>query len=172
MLIYGLIALGALFRIVSHLSGFEIFPPNFAPIGAMALFGGFYLPRKMSIVMPLAAMFISDLVIGFYSLPVMFSVYISFILINFIGQALRQKKNTVLTFGGVISSSVLFFLVTNFAVWAIPNSMYSHNFQGLLASYIAGLPFLKFTLAGDLFFNGLFFTAYALGSQKKFLRAF
>lgn len=132
----------------------------------MALFGGFYLPKKTSLVLPLAAMLISDLVIGFYSLLIMVSVYASFIFINLIGQWLGKKKDMGLTVGGVVMSSVLFFLVTNFAVWAITDSMYPHTLQGLLTCYIAGLPFLKFTLMGDLFFNVLFFSAYLLAKRS------
>lgn len=164
-MIYALIILAAIFRIISHSTGFEIFPPNFAPIGAMALFGGFYLPRKTSLVLPMAAMLVSDLVIGFYSPIVMVSVYASFILINFIGQWLRRKKDLSFTVGGVVFSSVLFFLITNFAVWT-NGSMYQPTLQGLVASYVAGLPFLKFTLAGDLVFNGLFFGAYLLANRS------
>lgn len=163
MLIYGLIILGSLFRIVSHVSGFEIFPPNFAPIGAMAFFGGYHLPPRQSLFLLLASMLVSDLIVGFYSPLVMASVYGSFVLINLLGRRLGQQKRFIATASGVLFSSLLFFLITNFAVWAA--GYYGRSLEGLLESYIAGIPFFKFTLLGDIFFNSVFFTTYYLANH-------
>ena len=133
--------------------------PNVAPIGAMALFGGATLSKRYALVVPLIVMFISDLFLGFHS--TMFWVYGSFVLIGLLGVMLRNKVN----FGTVLISSVLasilFFLVTNFGVW-VQGGMYQANLNGLLQSYIMGLPFFRNTLSGDLFFNAIFFGGFAL----------
>jgi len=140
-------------RLVPH-------PPNFAPIAAMALFGGAYLNRRYALVVPIAALLLSDLVIGFYSPLVMVSVYGSFVLTGLMGLWLKKRKsagNVVLT---AMGASILFFLVTNFAVWAAGS--YARDLSGLAQSYLMGLPFFRNTLLGDLFYTGVFFGGYEL----------
>ena len=84
----------------------------------------------------------------------MASVYVSFLLIVGIGMIVKQHKTlgTVLT--GTLLGSVLFFLITNGAVWAF-GTMYPHSFAGLMQSYLMGIPFFKNTLLGDLFYTGV-----------------
>lgn len=142
-------------RLVPHL-------PNFAPIAALALFGGTYLNKRYALGIPLLAMLISDYFIGFYNLWIMLSVYGSFLLIGLIGLWLKNHKTVANIFGASLVGSILFFLVTNFAVWAVPGSMYLHNLQGLMQSYIMGLPFFRNTLMGDLFYTAAMFGLYEL----------
>ncbi len=156
----------ALTRLLPH-------PFNFTPIGAMALFGGAYFSRKiLAFAVPLAAMLLSDLVIGFHGSMV--AVYGSFILIVAIGMGLLQKITPLRVMGGAVLSSVLFFLITNFAVW-YGASFYPQNLAGLGACYLAGLQFYQQdffgnlflnTVMGDLFFSGLLFGAYELFNRK------
>ena len=148
-----IIGLAVAARLLPHL-------PNFAPIAAMALFGGAYLNRKYAIVIPLVAMFLSDIFIGFYSPVVMTSVYGSFVLVGLLGMWLRKRKSPSSVLAAAIGSSILFFLITNFAVWAA--GAYARDLSGLVQSYIMGLPFLKNTLAGDLFYTASFFGGYEL----------
>lgn len=154
----GLILLGATLRILRD-AGFVPLPPNVAPISAMALLSGAVLPRRLTFVVPLAAMLASDLVIGFYSLPVMGAVYASFALTNIIGRRLRDRAHVRRVIGASLLSSIIFFLVTNAAVW-IFQSMYPHTIVGLGQSYLLGLPFFRNTLFGDLAFTGLLFGVY------------
>lgn len=137
-------------RLLPHL-------PNFAPIAAMALFGGTYLNKKYALIVPLAAMIISDIFIGFYNPWIMMSVYGSFLLIGLIGLYLKNHKTIPNIIGASLIGSVGFFLITNFAVWAVPGSFYPHTLQGLLNSYMMGLPFFRHTLMGDLFYTGAIF---------------
>ena len=138
-------------------------PPNFAPIAAMALFGGAYLNRKYAIVIPLVAMFLSDIFIGFYSPVVMTSVYGSFVLVGLLGMWLKKRKSPSNVIAAAVGSSLLFFLITNLAVWA--TGAYSRDISGLWQSYIMGLPFLKNTLVGDLFYTIGFFGGYELATR-------
>jgi len=142
-------------RLVPHL-------PNFAPIAAMALFGGTYLNKKFALIVPVAAMLVSDYFIGFYNHWVMASVYGSFLIIGLLGWWLKKNKSVANVIGASLFGSIIFFLVTNFAVWVVPGSMYPHAWQGLISCYIMGLPFFRNTLMGDLFYVAMMFGLYEL----------
>lgn len=146
-----IIFVAVLLRIFPH-------PPNFAPIAAMALFGGAYLPRRYAFILPILVMFLSDLFIGFHSQVVF--VYGSFMLTVLIGMWISKNKNIKNVFLGAVGASILFFLITNFGVWFIGPSSYSPNLSGLIESYVMGFPFFRNTLMGDLFYTGIFFSSY------------
>lgn len=147
-----LITLGIVARLLPH-------PANFAPIGAVALFGGMYLTKRYALILPLIAMFVSDIFIGFYTWQIMASVYVSFALAGLIGLWIRKNKKLSTIIGGTVLGSILFFLITNFAVWAF-GVMYAHNFSGLVQSYIMAIPFFRNSLLGDLFYAGLLVGSY------------
>jgi len=133
--------------------------PNFTPIAAMALFGGVYLNRKYALLVPIVAMFVSDIFIGLYSPIVMFSVYGSFLVVGLIGLWLAKRKSPANVIFAAAGSSILFFLITNFAVWFM---WYPRNFVGLTTCYTLAIPFFRNTLLGDLFYTGAFFGGYEL----------
>lgn len=166
IVIISIILAGALFRFVPHW-------PNFTPIAAMALFGGTYLGRKhLAFLIPFGAMFLSDLILGFHN--GMWAVYLAFGLTVFVGTYLRNNVKVLNIAAASVLSSVIFFLLTNFAAW-LSSPFYPQTFSGLMQSYIAGLAFINngaygisFFLnevAGSLFFNGIFFGAYALARR-------
>jgi hypothetical protein len=148
------IIMGIVFRVLPH-------PWNFTPIAAIALLGGVYFSRRIALLLPLAIMVISDIFIGSYAPKLMISVYGSFILCVVLGFWLKKHKkwNTIAT--ASIFGSFLFFLITNFSVWAF-SSWYVKDFSGLIQCYIMALPFLKNTLLGDLFYVTIFFGAYEM----------
>ena len=152
VLLSAIVAAAAL-RLVPH-------PPNFTPIAAMGLFGGAYFgKRSLAFVAPLVALLLSDLVLGFY--PEVIFVYLSVAAIVLIGRTLSERR-TVLSVGiAAIASSLLFFSMTNFGVWLVMD-YYSKDFGGLLACYVAAIPFFQNTVAGDLFYTGLLFGGFAL----------
>lgn len=141
--------------------GVRLFPhiPNFTPIAGLALFGGAYLNRKYALLVPIAAMLVSDFFIGFYSPVVMFSVYGSFLLTGIIGLWLAKRKTPANIILAAISSSILFFVITNLAVWYM---WYPRNFVGLTTCYALAIPFFRNTLLGDIFYAGVFFGGYEL----------
>ena len=102
-------------------------------------------------------MLLSDLIIGFHS--AMPYVYASFILIGLMGVYLKKNRSFGTLFTITLSSSLLFFFITNFGVWAT-GTMYAKNVYGLLQSYVMGLPFLRNTMLGDLFYTFAFFYGY------------
>jgi len=148
VVLFALIIVGFGARLLPH-------PANFAPIGALALFGGLYLPRRWSILVPCAAMLLSDAVIGFYNWKIMIAVYASFIIMGLIGLAVRKNKKFATILGGTLLGSIIFLVLTNAAVWMF-GTMYSHNISGLIQSYTMALPFFKNSLLGDLFYAGIF----------------
>lgn len=138
----------AFIRLIPH-------PPNFAPIAAMALFGGAYFNRKsFAFAVPLAAMFLTDAIIGFHS--EMWLIYLSFALIVLIGMLMLKKVNIKNVIIASLTASISFFIITNFGVWAF-GTMYPKNIAGLIECYIAAIPFIQNTLIGDLFFSGIMF---------------
>lgn len=151
---YFLIFLGVVMRFLPH-------PANFAPIAAIGLFSGCYLKKWYAYALPLAAMLISDMFIGFYSWKIMLSVYLSFALIGLIGTWLKNHKNTRVIVGSAFLGSVCFFLITNFAVWAF-SPLYPHSWDGLVMCYTAAIPFFRNTILGDLFYTGVLFGSYEL----------
>lgn len=140
-------------RLLPHL-------PNVSPIAALALFGGVYMNRKYALVIPLIAMFISDLFLGFHeSMPL---VYICFFLTGLIGLWISKRKNVFSVTAATLFSSLLFFILTNFNYW-YATALYSKTLTGLMQSYINAVPFFRNSIVGDLFYVGLFFGAYELG---------
>lgn len=150
------IAGAAALRLVPH-------PPNFSPIDAMALFSGAYLGRRwLAFAAPLAAMLISDSVLGFYS--GFWMTYLAIALVVLLGSVVLKRVSALRVGGAAIASSVLFFLISNFGTWAL-SGMYELNATGLAACYIAAIPFFQNTLAGDLFYSGVLFGGFALAEH-------
>jgi len=140
--------------------------PNFTPIAAIALFGGATLEKKyLAFIIPLIALFISDLIIGLY--PAMPAIYISFIITVLIGIYISKNVKAHNILLASLTSSIIFFIITNFAAW-IGNPLYPNNITGLIESYIAGLAFFNDGKYGiSMFLNevisGLFFNALLFG---------
>lgn len=132
---------------------------NFAPIVAIGIFAGAYLGPRYAFAVPVLAMVLSDISIGFYMWQMNLAVYIAMALSGAIGLLLRKKKNPLSIAGASFAGSMLFFLITNGAVWYF-TGMYSHGLDGLLASYSAGLPFLRNTLSGDLWYSFALFGGF------------
>ena len=150
---------GAMMRLIPHW-------PNFTPIAAIALFGGTFLKRKdLAFLVPVAAMLLSDLVIGFHT--TMLPVYLSFIAIVAFGLILQKRLTVVNTLSASLAASILFYLVTNFASWTSGMMPYPMNTAGLIESYIAGLPFLFNGIIGDLFYTSVLFGALYFSTSRQ-----
>ena len=135
-------------------------PPNFTPIIAMGLFGGAYIhSRSLAVIIPIGSMFLSDLFLGFHG--TVYFVYGSLLLVTILGMILINKitiKNCTLA---ALSSSFLFFLITNLGVW-LTSSYYPKNIQGIITCYTMALPFLINTLTSTLFYSSVMFGGYEL----------
>jgi hypothetical protein len=153
LLIVTMIAVAAAARLIPH-------PPNMTPIFAMALFGGATLAdKRLTFLVPLAALFVSDALIGFHDQ--MIAVYGAFVLIVCIGLWLQQRKTALTIAGAAIATSLLFFIVSDFGVW-LTGDMYPRTLAGLVACYTAALPFLRNQMVGDLLYTAVLFGGFAL----------
>jgi len=106
-------------------------------------------------------MVISDAFIGFDSVPMRIAVYGSFLISILIGLWLKNHKNAKNIILGTLFSSVIFFIVTNSAVWAF-GSMYPKSLAGIFECFTLALPFFRNTFLGDMFYSGVFFGGYEL----------
>ena len=166
-----LILLAAFSRVIPHM-------PNFSPLGAIAIFGAAYFHKKwQAFFIPIAATWLSDLYLNnviyakyhpdftwFYS--GFYWIYGTYLLIALAGILIVRKVTIGRVIAASLTSTVLFFIITNFICW--PGSkMYTQDISGLVTCYAAGLPFIKGTLLGDLFYSAVLFGGFAL-AQKKF----
>jgi hypothetical protein len=167
IVVFTVILMAALLRLLPHW-------PNFTPIAAMALFAGTYFDRKQyAFAVPIAAMFISDLVIGLHAnMP---AVYLGFAITVIIGMSIRKKVNVGSVTLASVSSAVIFFLITNFAAW-LASPFYPQSLAGLMECYVAGLMFFRDTtygisffvndLLGTMFFSAVFYGAFYLVQMR------
>ena len=145
------------------------FPPNFAPIGAMALFGGAYFrDKKLAFLLPVLAMFFSDVLLEIlFQLGIrqysgfhleMGLVYLAFLAIVAVGTQLQKKLNVLTITGASLIASLLFFLISNFGVWI--TGAYTYTMAGLVECYTMAIPFFGNTILGDLFYCTVLFGAF------------
>jgi len=159
-----LILVAAFSRLLPH-------PYNFSPIAGMALLGGAVVKdKRLAFIIPLAALFISDLcfslftaVPGFYGSSQIIN-YAAFALIVLLGILLVKKINAKNVIIASLSASVLFFIISNFGTWVMAGGIppYTADAAGLLDTYILGIPFFGNTLIGDLVYSGVLFGSYSL----------
>lgn len=114
-------------------------------------------------LVPLAGLFLSDLVLGFYAItPV---VYGSFALIVCLGFWVRQRQTVWRIAGASVVGALLFFLLTNLGAWAM-DTLYPKTWPGLADCFVAAIPFFGNTLASDLFYSALLFGGLALAEKR------
>ena len=153
MALLSAIALAAVMRLVPH-------PPNFSPVGAMALFSGAYFGRRaLAFVAPIGALVLSDLVLGFYS--GMATVYSATALIVLIGWFALNRVSPIRIGLAALASSTLFFIITNFGMWLF-SGFYPRTLAGLETCYVAAIPFFHNSIAGDLFYAVLLFGGFRI----------
>lgn len=161
------ILFAAVLRLVPHW-------PNFTPIAAMALFAGTYFDKRpWAFAIPIAAMFLSDIILGFHAnIP---AVYMSFAITVLIGMILRKNVNVGTVLAASVGSSVIFFVITNFSAWLV-SPFYPQTLNGLMECYIAGLAFFRdqthgFSflvneILGSVFYSSVFYGAFYLTEMR------
>ena len=163
LLIYALIVFLAAMRLLPH-------PVNFAPIGALGLFSGAMLQNRYAWAIPVIALLLGDIIIGFYEPLVMLSVYGSFIICAVLGRyVLAENSRPVRLFGSAIACSAIFFVLSNLAVWG-SGVLYERTANGLLECFLMAIPFFQNTLLGDLFYTFLIFTVCSMLQGKPVLK--
>ena len=160
--IAGLVLLLAFSRFIPH-------PPNFTPLGAMAILSGAMIKDlRLGIFIPITAMLISDAVIGFHnSILYVYAAVISMVILS--RYCLARFTITRLV-GTTVVASVVFYLATNFGAW-LSHDMYPHTANGLGQAYIAGIPFFRNTLLSNLLFTAIGFSVLMfIPGNRQFVR--
>lgn len=160
ILVIALVFGAAALRLLPH-------PVHFTPIWALALFAGAQFENKRwAFGVPLVAMFLSDVVIGFHSqMPL---IYAAFAVIVCMGFMLKEKRTILRVTGAAVAASTFFFIVSNFSVWVF-DGLYPLTLEGLAACYVAAIPFYQNSVVATLFYSAVLFGSYAL-AERTFVR--
>ena len=145
-------------RVIPH-------PPNFTPVLAVAIFAPYFFRElEVAVALPLAAMVLADLIIGMHSYMLwVYGVVAASTLISYI---LRYTGSHLFRVGALaLGSCLVFFLVTNFGVW-LGSGFYPKTAEGLIACYVAALPFFGNTLVSTVAFSGLFYGLMRMAGQQ------
>ena len=147
----------ALSRLIPH-------PPNFTPILGMAVFSGAIINQKLvAYIIPLAAMFLSDLYLGFHaSMPI---IYFSLAVCVLIGTFIEARVSILNSFLSISLGVLVFFLITNFMVW-YGSGMYESSISGLMTCYFMGLPFVQNTFISSLLYGMGAFLIYDIVNKR------
>ena len=141
-------------------------PPNFTAIGAAAIFAGAFFSqgayRRISFLIPLVAILVSDWILGFHALTGV--VYLALALNCWLGSRVGSGGSVVKFAGTGMATGTLFYLVTNLGVWALQD-MYPRTLDGLMLCYTAALPFLGNSIAGDVLFTVALVSALRLAEK-------
>jgi hypothetical protein len=149
----GMVVLGACARLLPH-------PWNFTPLIAIGLFAGSQARfAATGVLATLSALALSDAVMGFYS--GFWYVYGAMLIPVLLGRLIRNRDGVLAIVAAALGSSVSFFLITNFMVWAT-YSLYPHTIAGLATCFAAGIPFYQNQLLGDAFYTAALFGGYAV----------
>jgi len=165
IVLIGLVFAAAMTRLLPH-------PPNFAPFGALALFGAAYFKKPVvGLLVTLAALGLSDFVLNntiyaAFDYQFQWAVYLGFTLIFVLGFFLLKKVSFQNVLVSAIAASVVFFLVSNFGTWMSGIMPFPKTGAGLLAAYAAGLPMFIYTVLGDLFYCAVLFGSFELMKQR------
>lgn len=173
-----LILVAILYRVIPVMMGVEGgWASNFAPMSAIVLCGAIYLPRRAAVILPLAAMIVSDVVLNVFHYHQtlvsweLLSRYVALACVSGLGFLLRGRSTTLRLFGATISGSVLFYFITNTGSW-ISEPLYVKSFAGWWQAMTVGLPglpptwmFSRNTFVSDLLFTGLFLLCHTVTSR-------
>jgi hypothetical protein len=159
-----LLVLAIFSRLIPH-------APNFTALGAVALFSGFFFPKRtQALTVPLVAMILSDLVIGFHG--TLLWVYGALILISILGRYLQDSPGRHFSWsrlgGFSMLSATLFFVVTNFGVWTL-GTLYSRDLAGLSSCFVAAIPFFGNTLGSQMIFGVLLFGVHRILRKSRLM---
>jgi len=160
--ITALIAVAAVARIFTPI-------PNFTPIAAIALFGGAYFSRKsIAFLIPLAALAVTNFFLPVFDAFTTIAVYSGFILAGVIGLWIGKKVSISRVIVGALASSVVFFIITNFASWLWLGGIgfYPMTMEGLMACYTMALPFFRNEILGTLLYSGVLFGAFEFAKHR------
>jgi hypothetical protein len=151
---------------------------NFTALGAISLFGAAHFNKKwFTLIITLVAAWVTDLFVNNVLYASLFPTftwfykgfywqYISYVLIAVVGFFLLKKVSVQSVLTGALASTAIFFLVSNFGVWASATSSYPKNFTGLMECYTAAIPYVRGTILGDLMYSAILFGSFAFAQMQ------
>lgn len=152
-----LVAVLVLSRVLPH-------PPNFTPLIAVAFFAGVFLKEgRLALLVPLVVMLIADWFVGFHG--TMLFVYGALAVAVLLGRWLEQRRSLLRDVAGLTAGSVVFFVISNVGVW-LTSGMYPLDGAGLVACFVAAIPFFHNTLASTLLYGALILVVERFGWQS------
>lgn len=135
--------------------------PNVTPIAAIALFAGAYMGRRwLAYLIPLAIMFLSDVFLGFHD--TMIAVYLSFFIAVWLGFRMQNRITFTRVGLSALASSIIFFVLTNLAVWISGMVGYPKTIGGLIECYVMAIPFFRWEILSTLAFTAVIFGGFEL----------
>jgi len=150
LLVAFLIGLNVAARLLPHV-------PGVWPFAASALFAGRMLRLPvLAVIVPLAAVLLSNVTLAGDDWRITLVVCLAVTLPAFAGMLVRRWPGAMPVVVAMVLCSLIFFVATNFAVWAF-SGIYPLTLEGLTQCYIAALPFLDKTVLGDLFWTAVLF---------------
>jgi hypothetical protein len=174
------IVISGLFILFGAFSRLFTFFPNFSALESLALFGGAYIAiRYIAILIPLAAMFFSDIIINntvarqFFPNHdglVIFSDYmiwntIAIVLIVLFGRLFLKKMSVLRGVMGILGATAIFWIISNIGAW-LSSGIFPLTFAGMLENFAFALPFLKNSLIGNFAFGAVLFGSFELLTRK------
>ncbi len=148
--IYLLIAAAGLARLIPH-------PFNVTPVGGLALFSGAYVNDRRALLIPVGALVLGDLLLGFYAAVVMAGVYAGFIVSVLISRWILLERVTLSRYIiAVLVAAIAFYLISNIGMWYY---LWPHTLTGFIACLVEGLPFLARSILGDFIYSGIMFAS-------------
>jgi hypothetical protein len=155
---YLLVVLGVVARVLPHTW-------NFVPLGGIGLYAGAYFRPGIAWAVPLVALLIGDLFLGFYGLTEMLFTYLGFLAGPLVGRILLSRRRTIPRFGAaVFIAATVHFGVSNIGAWL---TLYPQTLQGLIDCYVLAIPFYAATLFGDAVFASILFGCHELAARYK-----
>jgi hypothetical protein len=155
----GLVTLGVLTRVLPH-------PPNLTLATALALFAGSFCTSRATVAIPLAAMVVSDLILGMHELVAF--TWGGVVLTWLLGRWLRRRQSAGRVALAAAAGSTLYFLLTNIGVWlfADGSTAYPKTVDGLVHCFVMALPFYRTALLGDLIYTAALFGLWQLAAAR------
>ena len=148
-------------------------PPNFTAVGAVAIFSGAFFRNRWASFIPFAGMVISDMFLPSYSIMHRLIVYVAFGITFGIGFLIRKKYRFSTSIAASFASAIIFFLITN-CVFLYGSGwgpvMYPHTIAGQVLSYTYALPFLQWSILGDLAYSTAIYGAYRLLTSSHIIK--
>jgi hypothetical protein len=132
-------------------------PPNIAAMTGVTIFAGFAIRNIwLALAVPIAAMALADVMLGWYNEAIF--TYIGMAAGVFLARGLLHPLTPVRLIGTTFLASLVFFVLSNLGVFV--SGYYGYSLEGLIACYVAAIPFWQNSLIADFASTAVVFAIY------------